>query len=39
VHDANLEKLSESGLHEFVDEIQIGLGAVHEAVQNAYFKV
>ena len=39
VHDANLEKLLETGLHQFVDEIQIGLGELHEAVHRAYFKV
>ncbi|TXI84190.1 MAG: alpha-E domain-containing protein [Cupriavidus sp.] len=39
VHDANLEKLLESGLHDFVDEVQIGLGEVHKAVGNAYFRL
>lgn len=39
VHDANLEQLVESGLHEFVDEVQIGLAQVHEAVSNAYFRL
>jgi uncharacterized alpha-E superfamily protein len=39
VQDANLEKLIESGLHDFVDEVQIGLGEVHEALSAAYFKL
>jgi uncharacterized alpha-E superfamily protein len=39
VHDANLEKLIESGLHEFVDEVQIGLAAVHDALSAAYFRL
>ena len=37
-HDANLDKLVESGLHELMDEIQIGLAQTHEALHNAYFK-
>ncbi|MES2489469.1 MAG: alpha-E domain-containing protein [Pseudomonadota bacterium] len=39
VHDANLEKLLETGLHDFVDEVQIGLGEVHAAVSEAYFRL
>lgn len=37
-HDANLDKLVESGLHELMDEIQIGLARLHDAVSDAYFK-
>lgn len=37
-HDANLDRLVESGLHELMDEIQIGLAQTHEALHNAYFK-
>lgn len=39
VHDANIEKLLETGLHEFIDEVQIGLGALHGAISAAYFKL
>ena len=39
VQDANLEKLLESGLHEFVDEVQVGLADVHDTVSNAYFRL
>ena len=38
-HDANLDKLVESGLHSLMDEIQIGLAHTHEALHDAYFKV
>ena len=38
VQDANLEKLLEAGLHEFVDEVQLGLADVHEAFSKAYFR-
>ncbi|MBI2384058.1 MAG: alpha-E domain-containing protein [Gammaproteobacteria bacterium] len=38
VQDADMEKLVESGLHELLDEIQIGLGQVHEALTAAYFR-
>lgn len=37
-HDANLDQLVESGLHELMDEIQIGLAQTHEALHNAYFR-
>lgn len=37
VVDADIETLVESGWHELLDEIQIGLGKVHEAVEKAYF--
>ncbi|HEY0972991.1 MAG TPA: alpha-E domain-containing protein [Solimonas sp.] len=38
VRDAHLEKLLEAGLHEHIDEIQVGLGKLHEAISAAYFK-
>lgn len=38
VQDANLDKLVEKGLHEFIDEIQIGLADLHEAMAQAYFR-
>lgn len=37
VQDANIDKLMEKGLHEFIDEIQIGIGDVHDSVNNAFF--
>lgn len=36
--DANIDKLVERGLHEFIEEIQIGLGELHEAMAQAYFR-
>ena len=38
VLDANFERLMETGLHELMDEIQIGLGEVHIALHKAYFE-
>ncbi|HEX4895446.1 MAG TPA: alpha-E domain-containing protein [Solimonas sp.] len=38
VQDADLERLANQGLHEHLDEIQIGLGQLHEAISNAYFR-
>ncbi len=38
IHDANLNQLVEAGLHEFIDEMQIGLGNIHEAISSAYFR-
>lgn len=37
--DANIERLVESGLHEFMDEIQINIGKLHAAFSEAYFRV
>jgi uncharacterized alpha-E superfamily protein len=41
VRDANLEGLlkSEKGVPGLMDEIQIGLGELHEALAEAYFRV
>lgn len=36
--DANIEKLVEAGLHEFIDEIQISLGGLHTAISETYFR-
>ena len=38
VQDANIDRLVERGFHEFIDEIQIGLGELHDAVAQAYFR-
>lgn len=38
VRDANLDQLLETGLHERLDEIQVGLGKLHEAISLAYFR-
>jgi uncharacterized alpha-E superfamily protein len=35
--DADIDALAKSGLGEFMDEIQAGLGELHQAVQKAYF--
>lgn len=37
VADADVRSLSESGLHEFVDEIQLGLSELHDSYGEAYF--
>lgn len=37
IRDASLEHLLEAGLHDWLDEVQIGLGTVHEAISQAYF--
>lgn len=39
VQDANLDRLVERGLSEFIDEIQIGLGEMHAALAQAFFRV
>jgi len=39
VMDADVERLVEGGLHEVMDEIQVGLADVHEAVSTAYFRL
>lgn len=38
VQDANIDKLLESGLHEWIDEVQIGLGKLHTAIAGSYFR-
>lgn len=39
VQDASIDRLVERGLSEFIDEVQIGLGELHEALAQAYFRV
>ena len=39
VQDASIDHLVERGLSEFIDEIQIGLGELHAAFAQAYFRV
>ena len=38
VQDASIDRLVERGLSEFIDDIQIGLGELHEALAQAYFR-
>ncbi len=38
VSDANIDKLLESGLHTWIDEVQVGLGKLHEAIATSYFR-
>ncbi|MFT4048057.1 MAG: alpha-E domain-containing protein [Solimonas sp.] len=38
IQDANFERLLEEGLHEWIDEIQVGIGAVHAALAQSYFQ-
>jgi uncharacterized alpha-E superfamily protein len=39
IQSANLKELAHHGLHEFIDELQIGLALVHDAIANAYFGI
>ncbi len=39
VQDANVDKLVEGGLHEFIDEVQMGINDLHEAVTSSFFTV
>jgi len=39
VMDANIDRLMDGGLSELMDEIQVGIAQVHEAVSTAYFRV
>jgi uncharacterized alpha-E superfamily protein len=38
VLDANIDRLIEGGLHDFMDDIQLGLAQLHAAMSEAYFK-
>ena len=38
VQDASIDRLVERGLSEFMDEVQIGLAELHEALAQAYFR-
>ena len=35
--EVNIPELTKGGLHEFIDEFQIGLGRIHEQIAAAYF--
>jgi len=37
VEEADIERVVEAGLHELMDEIQKGLGELHEAIRAAFF--
>lgn len=39
VRDANVEALVAGDLHAWIDEIQLGLAELHEAVTEAYFRI
>ncbi|MGQ0501503.1 MAG: alpha-E domain-containing protein [Panacagrimonas sp.] len=38
VQDASIDQLVEGGLSEFIDEIQVGLGELHAAFAQAFFR-
>jgi uncharacterized alpha-E superfamily protein len=38
VQDANVERLLESGLHEWIDEVQVSIGRLHAALASSYFR-
>ncbi len=38
VQDANVERLLESGLHEWIDEVQVSIGRLHAALAGSYFR-
>jgi uncharacterized alpha-E superfamily protein len=35
--EARVQELAQEGLHEFIDVVQVGLGAVHEQIAATYF--
>ncbi|PWV60137.1 alpha-E domain-containing protein [Plasticicumulans acidivorans] len=37
VHDADVDALAYANLHQFIDDLQIGLGQIHEAISATYF--
>lgn len=37
VNDANVERLLEAGLHDWIDEVQVGIGRLHAALADSYF--
>ncbi len=37
IQEANVRKLAQNALHDFLDELQLGLSDIHTDVQNAYF--
>ncbi len=38
VQDANIERLVEAGLHDWIDEVQVGIGKIHGAIADSYFR-
>lgn len=38
VQDANVERLLETRLHEWIDELQVGIGRLHAALAESYFR-
>ncbi len=38
IDEADMYELASEGLHEFVDELQLGLGELHAAVSTTYFR-
>ena len=39
LRDADVESLMEKGLSEFLDEVQVGIAGINDALSDAYFKV
>jgi uncharacterized alpha-E superfamily protein len=39
LRDADIEKLVEKGLSDFLDEVQVGIAGINDALSEAYFKV
>ncbi|MCP1727674.1 putative alpha-E superfamily protein [Natronospira proteinivora] len=37
VQEADVPRLAETGLHEFIDDIQVDLGQIHGEISNTYF--
>jgi len=37
IQEADVPVLAEAGLHEFIDEMQVGLGQIHSEISNTYF--
>ncbi len=37
VQDANIDRLLDSGLHEWIDEVQVGIGNLHASLAESYF--
>jgi uncharacterized alpha-E superfamily protein len=39
LRDADIKALVEKGLSEFLDEVQVGIAGINDALSDAYFKV
>jgi len=39
VKEADVHALAEQGLHEFIDDLQLGLSNVHNSINRTYFTV